>query len=269
MSLLRFIPCFLCIFSFVVAEERFLLVNGTSGQTVFQLGSQLDERMSPCSTFKIPLSLMGYDAEILKDEQTPIWQFQEGYDDFLGTWKCPQSPRTWMHYSCIWYSKLISCQLGLKKMHNYLSAFAYGNQDMSVGLIMPGKADPAWFHSSPLRISLREQVDFIRKMLQNKLQVTNHATDMTKAILFKEDLAQGWKLFGKTGWSGSIGRDDDTVLEYAWFVGWIEKDIHFFPFAYFIRDKKIALDQRTPRVKQLIAGIIDLHFSLSEIVNLL
>ncbi len=252
MTLLRFVLCLLCFFTSIVAEECFLLINGNSGETVSQLGSQLDERMSPCSTFKIPLSLMGYDAGILKDEQTPIWQFQEGYDDFLDTWKGPQSPESWMQYSCVWYSKLISCRLGLKKMQDYLAAFSYGNQDMSVGIIMPGKADPAWFHSSPLKISSKEQVDFIRKMLQNKLQVSSHAIDMTKTILFKEELAQDWKLFGKTGWSGSIGRNDDTVLEYAWFVGWIEKDTRIFPFAYFIRDKKIVLDQRIPRVKQLI-----------------
>lgn len=253
MILLRCIFCFLCAFSFIVAEERFLLIDGLSGETVFQLGSQFDERMSPCSTFKIPLSLMGYDAGILKDEQTPIWQFQEGYDDFLESWKGPISPQTWMQYSCVWYSKLISCELGLKKMQDYLVAFAYGNQDLSRGIVMPGKADPAWFHSSPLKISPKEQIDFIRKMLQNKLHVTDHALAMTKAILFKEELTQGWKLFGKTGWSGSIGRNDDSILEYAWFVGWIEKNTRIFPFAYFIRDKKIALDQRIPKVKQLIA----------------
>jgi beta-lactamase class D len=252
MIFLRFIFCFLCIFSFIFSEERFLLVSGESGETVFQLGSQFDERVSPCSTFKIPLSLMGYDVGILKDEQTPIWQFQEGYDDFLDTWKDPQSPQSWMQYSCVWYSKLISCHLGLQKMQEYLAAFNYGNQDMSVRIVMPGKIDPAWFPSSPLKISLKEQVDFIGKMLQNKLQVSNHAIDMTRAILFKEELLQGWKLFGKTGWSGSIGRNDDTILEYAWFVGWIEKDTRIFPFAYFIRDKKITLDQRIPRVKQLI-----------------
>jgi beta-lactamase class D len=254
--ILRFIICFLCFFSFIIAEERFLLINGISGEAVFELGSLLDERMSPCSTFKIPLSVMGYDAGILKDEQTPIWQFQEGYDDFLDTWKGPLSPQSWMQYSCVWYSKLISCQLGLNKLQDYLTAFAYGNQDVSVGIVAPGKADPAWFHSSPLKISPKEQVDFIRKMLQNKLPVSNHAIDMTKRILFKEELPQGWKLFGKTGWSGSIGRNDDSVLEYAWFVGWIEKDTRFFPFAYFIRDKKIVLDQRIPRVKQLIADRI-------------
>jgi beta-lactamase class D len=253
MVLLRFILCFFCFFSFIVAEERFLLINGISGEPVFELGSSLDEPMSPCSTFKIPLSVMGYDAGILKDEQTPIWQFQEGYDDFLDTWKGPLSPQSWMQYSCVWYSKLISCQLGHKKLQDYVTAFAYGNQDMSVGIVVPGKADPAWFPSAPLKISPKEQVNFIRKMVQNKLPVSNHAIDMTKRILFKEELPQGWKLFGKTGWSGSIGRDDDSVLEYAWFVGWIEKDARFFPFAYLIRDKKIVLDQRIPRVKQLIA----------------
>src|ERR1700722_2766708 len=128
------IACFLCIFSFLTAEERFLLVNGTSDETAFQLGSQFDERMSPCSTFKIPLSLMGYDAGILKDEQAPLWQFQEGYDDFLDVWKGPQSPQSWMQYSCVWYSKLLSCHLGLKKMKDYLPEFKYSNQDMTAGL---------------------------------------------------------------------------------------------------------------------------------------
>lgn len=260
MILLRFIPCFLLIFScgIAVAEERFLLVEGESGATLFQLGSQIEEGMSPCSTFKIPLSLMGYDAGILKDENTPIWDYQEGYDDFLDTWKGQQSPQSWMKYSCVWYSKLLSCQLGLNQMQNYLAAFNYGNQDLSVGIVPPGQEDPAWFHSSPLRISLSEQVDFISKMLQYKLAVTSYAIDMTKEILFKQELPQGWKLYGKTGWSGSIGNHDNDLLEYSWFVGWVEKNGQYFPFAYFIREKKIRLDQRIPRVIELLkqSGIV-------------
>lgn len=75
---------------------------------------------------------------------------------------------------------------------------------------------------------------------------------MTKVILFKEELAEGWRLFGKTGWSGSDITKDGKTLEHSWFVGWIEKGHHFYPFAYLIRDKKINLDQRVPRVKQLL-----------------
>jgi beta-lactamase class D len=40
---------------------------------------------------------------------------------------------------------------------------------------------------------------------------------MTKTLLFKEVSPDGWKLFGKTGWSGSdIGKDGKT-LEHGWF----------------------------------------------------
>ena len=238
----------LCLFSSIVAEERFLLIDGTSGETLLERGSQLDERLSPCSTFKIPLSLMGYDTGILIDEHTPLWPFQEGYDDFLDTWKTSQSPQSWMQHSCIWYSKLLSCHLGLERMQTYLAAFTYGNQDLPGGIVEPGKTDPAWFPSAPLKISPKEQVNFIRSMLQHKLGVTTDATQKTKAILFKEDLPQGWKLFGKTGWSGPIPHQE----QHAWFVGWIEKGERAFPFAYLIIDQTIALDQRIPRVKQLI-----------------
>jgi beta-lactamase class D len=247
MILFRLLLLFLC--STIAAEERFLLIDGTSGKTLLELGSQLDERLSPCSTFKIPLSLMGYDAGILEDEYNPVWFFQEGYDDFLDTWKTPQSPQSWMQHSCIWYSKLLSCHLGLTRMQTYLAAFAYGNQDLSWGIVQPGEIDPAWLPSAPLKISPKEQVEFIRSMLQHKLGITRDATHKTKALLFKEDLPQGGKLFGKTGGSGL----SQCPGQHAWFVGWLERGEHVFPFAYVIIDQTIALDQRIPRVKQLIA----------------
>jgi beta-lactamase class D len=95
-------------------------------------------------------------------------------------------------------------------------------------------------------------------MLLGKLPLSSNAVEMTRSLLFKEEIPAGWRLFGKTGWSGSdIGKDGKT-LEHSWFVGWIEKDHQFFPFAYLIRDRKINLDQRIPRVKQLLndSGIL-------------
>jgi hypothetical protein len=121
-----------------------------------------------------------------------------------------------------------------------------------VGLAQPGKTTHAAWINSSLTISPKEQVDFIQKMIQGKLSISNYAIQMTKLIVFKEELAQGWKLFGKTGWSGSDITKDGKTLEHSWFVGWIEKDHHFYPFAYLIRDKKINLEQRVPRVKQLL-----------------
>jgi beta-lactamase class D len=42
-----------------LAEESFLLINGLTAEKIIEFGPKLHECMSPCSTFKIPLSLMG------------------------------------------------------------------------------------------------------------------------------------------------------------------------------------------------------------------
>jgi beta-lactamase class D len=244
-----------CICAFA-AEENFLLINGITDEVIMELGPNINKQISPCSTFKIPLSLMGYDAAVLKDETNPVWDFQEGYDDWLVSWRAPQLPLSWMQYSCIWYSKLLSIELGLRKIQNYLTSIEYGNQNASGGLVDPGPSDPFWINSS-LKISPKEQVDFIQKMVREQLPISSSAIQMTKKILFKEELPEGWKLFGKTG-GGSSDVTEDGIplvtqnLEHSWFVGWIEKDHSFYPFAYLIRDKKINLDQRIPRVKQLL-----------------
>lgn len=234
----------------VSAEENFLLINGATDETVLELGPHINERISPCSTFKMTLSLMGYDAEILKDEQTPTWEFKEEYDAWLESWRTPQTPQSWMNYSCVWYSKLLALKLGLETILSYLAAIEYGNQDMSEGLAKPGLMNPAWINSS-LKISPREQVDFIKKMIHGKLPVSKNAIQMTKALVFKEELPEGWKLYGKTG-LGTTSIQDGSNLKVRWFVGWIENDRTFFPFAYQMREKEIDISQTVPRVKQLL-----------------
>jgi len=242
----------LALFAFIHLEtENFILMNGATSEVVCESGREIDQQTTPCSTFKIALSLMGYDAEILKNTLNPAWNFQEGYDDFLDSWKGSINPELWMKYSCIWYSKVLALQLGSERIKSYLASFEYGNQDIAENEIKLGNINPVWVNST-LKISPREQVLFIQKMIGEQLLISSHATEMTKALMFKEELDHGWKLFGKTGWSGSAIASDGKTLESAWFVGWIENQENFFPFAYLIRDRKIQLDQRIPRVKQLL-----------------
>ncbi len=80
------------------------------------------------------------------------------------------------------------------------------------------------------------------------IQHEGYALQMTKALIFQEELASGWRLYGKGGGGG----DCADGLEVGWFVGWLEKEELFFPFAYLICDKKIEYVQLVPRVKQLI-----------------
>lgn len=257
---LRLIFCFLLFASSTLfsSEENFILMNGLKNEIIFETGSHIDERISPCSSFKIILSLMGYDAGILKDEVTPTWNFQDGYDDYIESWKVPLNPRNWMKHSCLWYSKIIALELGSEKIENYLDLMEYGNKDMSGGFHPPGPLGVAWICSS-LKISPREQADFIQKMISGKLPISIKAVEMTKALVYKEEFKDGWKLFGKTGWSGHDICKDGITLEHGWFVGWIEKDGLFYPFAYLIKDKKINLQQRIPRVKQLLEEYLKLQ----------
>lgn len=237
--------------AFVCAEENFLIVNGSTNEIIFEMGPNIHKQMSPCSTFKIPLSLMGYDAEILKNDLNPKWDYQEGYDNWLELWTTPQTPLSWIKFSCVWYSKVLSFKLGMNKIQCYLSSFKYGNHNISAGLVDPGPLTPFWINSS-LVISTKEQVDFITKMILYQLPVSVFAVQSTKALLFTEELPDGYKLFGKTGWSGSNSENHDKTFEHCWFIGWIENEYNFYPFAYLELKEKVNLGQRIPRVKQLL-----------------
>lgn len=229
----------LCVSGFA-AEENFLLIDGATNEVLREMGPHLEERVTPCSTFKIPISLMGFDAGILQSDESPVWNFEEGDADDLEEWKAPHDPWLWMQHSCVWYSQKVVQQLGLELTMRYLSLFDYGNQDFSGGL------KRAWISSS-LKISPREQVAFLHKLVDGRLPISHEAMELTKAILFKEELPGGWKLYGKTGY-GSISMDEKV----GWFVGWIENEGRFLLFSYHIRDHQIALEKRVPRAKDLI-----------------
>lgn len=238
----------------LLGEENFILIDGSTSEIIKEFGSGIEERVTPASTFKIVLSLMGYDAGILQDEQTPVWHFQEGYDDFLESWKQSQTPKTWMNDSCIWFSKTIALKLGLEIIEQYLSSFEYGNQDFSTGMVPPGSTNPAWVSSS-LKISPKEQVEFIQKMIREELPISNNALQMTKNLLFKEEIAGGWKLFGKTGLGSTIDENNKS-LKIRWFLGWVESYQNFFPFAYLLKEHEIDILQTVPRVKVFLEEAI-------------
>jgi beta-lactamase class D len=211
----------------VQAETYFLLVDPESDEVVLEIGGAegVSQRMTPRCSFNIALSLMGYDAGVLVDEENPVWAEFEENDERE---QCRQSlnPRSWIANSCIWYSQSLTRRLGLERLQSYVDAFDYGNRDLSGGLTM------AWLTSS-LAISCEEQIQFLRRMLEGQLPVSEYALTMTRNILFIEDLGEGWSLFGKTG-AGFERFEDGTYNReraLAWFVGWAEKGDRRFLFA--------------------------------------
>ncbi len=95
----------------------------------------------------------------------------------------------------------------------------------------------AWLSSS-LEISSVEQVQFLQKLIDNQLPASIKVHEMTKKILFVEDLQGGWKLYGKTSNGPQLSEDKTKKLDRqaGWFVGWIEKDERIIPFSYLVVD---------------------------------
>jgi beta-lactamase class D len=205
-------------------QNCFLLYDLKSNKTLKHEGD-CNVRMSPCSTFKIALSLMGYDSGILKDTKFPTWTYSSKYKPPFQSWKQPQDPTMWIKNSCVWYSQVLTQKMGIEKFKHYLKSLSYGNQDVSGD---PGKNNGltnAWLSSS-LKISPFEQIQFLIKVLKKEYTLSDNTYDMTKQVLFTEKLNNGWELYGKTGTGWAQNQDGtlDNDKGIGWFIGWVIKD---------------------------------------------
>ena len=200
-----------------------LLVDAATGKVLVREG-QCEQRVTPASTFKVALSLMGYDSGILADESTPQWPFREGYADWLPEWRSSTGPAAWMKHSVVWYSQQLTTRLGAQRFQSYLDRFDYGNRDASGGLTR------AWLGSS-LKISGDEQAVFLRKLVNRTLPVSGKAVGMTASLMRYPSLRNGWSLYAKTGTGAEPGSPP-----HGWLVGWASRGGRTVVFARLVQD---------------------------------
>ncbi|MER8808298.1 penicillin-binding transpeptidase domain-containing protein [Mesorhizobium australicum] len=189
-----------------------LIADAVTGKTLYQDGT-CDQRFSPASTFKVPLSLIGYDAGILGDEHTPAWDYKPEFNAVKRDQKTVD-PTIWERDSIIWFSREITRRLGTQKFAGYVSKFNYGNGDVTGN---PGKDDGlthSWVNSS-LKITPVEQVAFLRQLLAGTMPVSARAHEMTRAIMpnFK---AGDWAVQGKTGTTRLGAGGNEMVCRLGW-----------------------------------------------------
>jgi len=200
-----------------------VVLDAATGSVLFRQGP-CGTRVSPASTFKIPLALMGYDAGILVDEHNPSWEGRPESSTSDAD-KRTVDPTVWERDSIVWYSQALTRKLGLERFRGYVDRLGYGNRDVSGN---PGKKDGlthSWLMSS-LAISPDEQVALLRRFLARDLPVSRRAQDLTAAILPRFQAADGWTVWGKTG-SGRARNAAgalDANRPLGWFVGWAERN---------------------------------------------
>jgi beta-lactamase class D OXA-29 len=219
-----------------VAAERCFLAK--EGGTILVSEGDCTARWAPESTFKIALSLMGFDSGILQNRENPSWPCPEGCDYYISVCQGDHTPRTWMRDSCIWYSRLLTGQLGMEALQSYIEAFNYGNMDLSGDKGQSNGLTHAWLSSS-LQISPQEQVEFLQNIIEQRLPVSDTSYAMTKEIMYIQELPGGWKLYGKTGNGRQLDpKGEKTKLQHGWFVGYIEKGSRSIAFACHLADDK-------------------------------
>lgn len=180
------------------------------------------ERLSPCSTFKIPLALTALDAGVLDEKQVLKW---DGTKQPLKAWEADQDLRGWLKESVVWFSQRLTPKIGLKRIETDLEDFRYGNKDFSGGLTK------AWLNSS-LKISAREQVDFLRRMRKHELKIAAPTVDKVLAALPAEVDKPDLRIFGKTGSSG------EKSPRFGWYVGFMDKGDKRYVFARVFTEEK-------------------------------
>jgi beta-lactamase class D len=230
-------------------------INGKEVKT----SGAYDKQYPPCSTFKVALALMGFDAGILIDKDSPKWSFKKEYEANFQSWYRPElgikygfhgehTPETYMQKSILWFSHQITKRLGKENFQAYVNKLNYGNKDTSGTTGQDDGLLNSWLETS-LKISPQEQVELLEKMLAGDLKLSHDAQKKTKDIMVKKDIDgqpirwNGWNLYGKTG--GGTGC-------HRWFIGWVEKGEERIVFAQYI-----GLTKDSPKLRAAAALAID------------
>lgn len=103
------------ILNFASNANNICFIAYKNGQIIHKEGN-CNKRYTPASTFKIALSLMGFDSGILIDSKRPTWKFKTGYVNWLEHWKQTHNPKSWFSKSCVWYSQIITKKTWLQAL---------------------------------------------------------------------------------------------------------------------------------------------------------
>ena len=231
-------------------DGAFVLYDRNAERYVRHNPARAAERFSPCSTFKIPNSLIALDTGVAtgadfaipwdreKDPPQPWW-------DELGLdWKRDHTLASALRNSVVWFYQELARRIGAERMASYLERFDYGNRDISDGV------DRFWLTGS-LAISADEQVEFLRRLYGERLGASHEATEIVKEILVL-DRGATHVLSAKTG-SGSLG--DGPAL--GWLVGYVEKggNVFFFAFNVSGNDAKAVRAARIDAAKDILRDL--------------
>ncbi|MEM1319546.1 MAG: class D beta-lactamase [Bacteroidota bacterium] len=185
----------------------------------------------PASTFRIANSLVALETGVLGNEQEIIpW---DGYDRNKKAWNRDHNLSSALKASAVWVFKDLARKVGKGRMQYWVRRMNYGNHDTG------GNLDKFWT-SGQLRITAVEQVDFLRRLYFNRLDITDTSMNMVKKIMIKEKKGD-YTLANQLGW---VPKSDPAI---GWNVGYVEKGekVYFYALNINAKNKKDLENRET------------------------
>jgi beta-lactamase class D len=194
----------------------------------------------PYSTFKVPNALIGVELGILDGPDAAMeWDRKKHppKDWWMEDWKQDQTLRTAMKISAVPVFQNLALQIGRERMQRALDDLRYGNRDIGDDKML----DHFWL-DGPIRISAREQVEFMAALAEGKLPVSAKAQETVREVILRDERGD-WKVYAKTG----SGPKEDATGALVWLVGWLERGTDRWAFAAWLTSPESVTAARTQR----------------------
>jgi beta-lactamase class D/3D (Asp-Asp-Asp) domain-containing protein len=176
------------------------------------------QRFSPFATYNIVNTLVGLESGALEDANTQMAWDKKKYPSFEGMpkeWTNNHTLRTAFKHAVAWYQREVARRVNEGKLKSALTAFGYGDADVSGGMYSTKMQEAFWFNSS-LHISADEQVEFLRRFYTKQLPTNINTYNTVRDIMVSEETPR-YKLSAVQG-GGALA----TGKFLGWCVGFVE-----------------------------------------------
>lgn len=207
-----------------------VLVDCVKGSVTVHGSESADEKLAPCSTFKIWNTLIGLETGLIKSADDPFYVW-DGVERSFPVWNHDLTLIEAFQASCVPAFQDLARRIGPDRMQSWIDKIGYGDRDISAGVDvfwLPGRE---W---KTLLISPIEQANLMERLISGKLPFSDSSLSVLKNLMFIKATHRG-TLYGKTG-SGA-----DLTGEYilGWFVGYLECASGKFAFSCAVQGKNV------------------------------
>lgn len=195
-------------------KGAFVLYDVAENRTLRYNPAQCAKRVLPCSTFKIPNSLIFLETGTIRDEnRIEKW---DGKKHPVEEWNRDHTLKTAYGVSAVWYYRRLAAKVSPAVTRRYIRALRYGNQTIPTNF---SDGLPHYWLDGPLLISPDEQISFLTRFQRGDIPFSPRTQNIVKKIMVQQKSGDT-VLRGKTGTDGNW---DTGVTALGWYVGYLEK----------------------------------------------